>query len=279
MEVKITCLTNDSVGMEGRFWGEHGASYLVESGPTRILFDTGSSWEIIEHNLRELQMDLRGVSHIVLSHGHYDHTGGLLGVLAHTRRPTLIADPLIFGRKVSENPQTGVQHEIGLPHPRRKVEALAVLCLTEGALEIIPGISVTGRIPRVTDFEQSPAHMLAEIDGALQPDLLLDDRSMVIDLGEKLVLLCGCCHAGLINTLQYVDGLYHKPLAAIIGGIHLNGAQPERIQKTVQALRDHCQLEKMHFNHCTGLEATAALLNAFGERVEPCLVADQFVYR
>lgn len=278
MNLRISCLANDSVGMDRPFWGEHGASYLIEAGEKRILFDTGTSWEILQHNLNELHMDLNGVSQVILSHGHYDHTGGLMGVLQHTDHPVLLGDPLVFNRKISRNPENGQEHDIGLPYTRAQVEALADVRLSKEAVDVLPGIRVTGRIPRVTGYEQIPPHMLIELDGGMQPDPLLDDRSVVIDLGGSLVLLCGCCHAGIINTLMYVDAMYHKPLKAVIGGIHLSGAKPERIERTVQELRTRFVPEKLHFNHCTGLHATAALLNAFGDQVDPCLAGAQLEY-
>ena len=278
MKLRISCLANDSVGMDKPFWGEHGASYLLETNGARILFDTGTTWDILQHNLKILDLNLGGVSQVILSHGHYDHTGGLLGVLQHTQHPLLLGDPLVFNRKVSRNSKTGQDHEIGVPHSRHQLEELSEVRLSVEPVEVLPGIMVTGRIPRLTDYEHIPPSMLAEIDGTLQPDPLLDDRSIVIDLGDSLVLLCGCCHAGIINTLMYTDDLYHKPFKAVIGGIHLSGAKAERIERTVQELKHRFKPEMLHFNHCTGLQATASLINAFGDRVDPCLSGSQLEY-
>ena len=278
MRIRITCLINDSVGMEGFFWGEHGVSYLIETGGRYLLFDTGSSWEVLHHNLQQLKLNLNDISYIVLSHGHYDHTGGLMGVLSQSHYPTIVADPLLFNRKVSRNSETGEMREIGIPHSRVQVEALADLHLTIEPAEVLPGVTVTGRIPRLTNFEPTPPHMLTEVEGRLEPDWLLDDRSMVVDLGDRLVLLSGCCHSGLINTLLYVETMFGKPLATVAGGIHLNGAKPERIERTIGALQTHFQPDLLYFNHCTGLEATAALMNVFGERVKPFLVGTVLEY-
>lgn len=272
MKIKIICLANNNVGMGGPLRGEHGASYLIDEDGKRILFDTGTSWDVLQHNLNKLDINLRDVANIVLSHGHYDHTGGLLGALSQMNRPCIIADPLLFSRKLSRNPETGEMRDIGLPHPRARVEELASLRLTVDPVEVLPGVTVTGRIPRVTDFEPTPAKMLIELDGKIEPDLLWDDRSIVMDLGEQLVLLCGCCHSGLVNTLMYVRKEFAKPVMAIIGGIHLFDAKPERIEKTIKALQNDFQADLMYFNHCTGLEATAELRSSLGERVNFCPV-------
>lgn len=278
MNFQITCLNNDTVGMDKGMWGEHGVSYLVEHGQDRILFDTGTSWEIVAHNIKTLDLPPEGISHIVLSHGHYDHTGGLMGALDWISGPTVVADPLLFNRKISRNPKTGEEHEIGIPHSREKVAEKASLLLTEEAVEIAPGITVTGRIPRNTRYEKTPDYMLVEMEDERKQDIMLDDRSIVLETEKGLVLLTGCCHAGLINTLQYVRSRFQQPVYAAIGGIHLVGASQERIERTIEALATDFPLAEMYFNHCTGLPATIALTNAFGERVKPCLAGSQLEF-
>ncbi len=271
MIFRITCLNNDAVGMDSGMWGEHGISYLIEKGDSRILFDTGTSWEILAHNLDKKNLSLSSISHIVLSHGHYDHTGGLLWVLSQTQKPTLVADSLIFNQKYARRDNSDKLIEIGIPYTRQQIEEKAHLLLTDEMVEILPGITVTGRIPRLTSFEKAPQSMLVEMNGEMQPDTLQDDRSIVLQTEKGLVLLTGCCHAGLINTLTEIRSRFAKPIFAITGGIHLVGANAERVQKTIDALRDEFKPAEMYFNHCTGHDAIIALSNAFGEQVKPCL--------
>ncbi len=270
MTFRITCLNNDSVGMDSGMWGEHGISYLIEKGNQRILFDTGTSWEILDHNLKKKKMTLDNVSHVVLSHGHYDHTGGLLWVLSQLKMPTLVADPIIFNQKYSDRGEGKELVEIGIPFTREQIEEKANLLRSAEPVEIMESVIVTGRIPRITSFEKAPQSMLVEIDGEKQPDTILDDRSIVLQTEKGLVLLTGCCHAGIINTLFEIRSRFGKPVYAITGGIHLVGASEERVQKTIEALRDEYKQAEMYFNHCTGLDAIIALTNAFGKQVKPC---------
>ena len=196
MTFRITCLNNDTVRMDKGMWGEHGVSYLIEKDNDRILFDTGTSWEIVKHNLKEMGIQLNDVTQIVLSHGHYDHTGGLMGALEQIQQPRLVADPLIFNKKFSRNLDTGELHEIGMPYACELVQDKASLLLTREPVALRPGMTVTGRVTCQTGFEQTPQNMLVEVDGALEQDTLPDDRSMILATDKGLVLLTGCCHAG-----------------------------------------------------------------------------------
>ena len=133
---------------------------------------------------------------------------------------------------------------------------------------------VTGRIPRDNDFEQIPTSMQVEVNGSLEQDQMLDDRSIVLDTEKGLVLLCGCCHAGIINTLHYVRTISQQKIHAVIGGIHLVDAKFTRIDSTLLELQNNFQPEEMYFNHCTGHKAIVALTNAFGEQVRPFVAGE-----
>jgi 7,8-dihydropterin-6-yl-methyl-4-(beta-D-ribofuranosyl)aminobenzene 5'-phosphate synthase len=268
--VQITCLDNDCVAMRGGFWGEHGLSFLIESPDCQVLFDTGTSSEILSHNLGRFEKDLHSISHLVLSHGHRDHTGGLDWVLTEAHSPKLIGDPQVFENKVSRNKDSGEIRSVGSPLSRDQAALRSTLMLTAEEFRIARQVYVTGRIPRITDFEKIPDEMLVEKDGVLEPDQLPDDRSMVITTDSGLVVVCGCCHAGLINTLLYIREHHPGSIHAILGGIHLKGASPDRIERTIQALSDDFKPEHLYLNHCTGDEAYFALQAAFGECVKPC---------
>jgi 7,8-dihydropterin-6-yl-methyl-4-(beta-D-ribofuranosyl)aminobenzene 5'-phosphate synthase len=106
----------------------------------------------------------------------------------------------------------------------------------------------------------------------------MDDRSIVLNTEKGLVLLCGCCHAGIINTLNYVRSISRQKIHAVIGGIHLVGAKPTRIDSTLGELQNIFQPDEMYFNHCTGRQAIVALTQTFGERVKPYVAGQELVF-
>jgi 7,8-dihydropterin-6-yl-methyl-4-(beta-D-ribofuranosyl)aminobenzene 5'-phosphate synthase len=108
--------------------------------------------------------------------------------------------------------------------------------------------------------------------------MFMDDRSVVLDSEKGLILVCGCCHAGIINTIMHVKKIYQKPVCSVIGGIHLHGANEERISKTLERIRDNFNIESFYFNHCTGDEAYAAFKCELGTRVKPFLAGDRLEF-
>lgn len=262
----VACLDNDCVKIFQSFWGEHGLSFLVETAQQSVLFDVGTTPAVMEHNLKLLGKDLSQISHVVLSHAHYDHTGALGWVLQQTRQPVLIADPDVFVGRFSR--REGKLKPTGVPVGRAEVEARAGLLLTEEMVKIGDGITVTGRIPRLNSYEVPNAKMLIQQGDNLVIDEFLDDRSLVLETELGIVVLLGCCHAGLINTLAYVRQHFDAPIRAIAGGTHLLEASPQRIAWTIRELESKYHPERLYFNHCTGMEAQVAFRNALGAKAQ-----------
>lgn len=261
---RITCLDNDCVKVFESFWGEHGLSFLIETAEQSVLFDVGTTSTVLEHNLKQLGKDLSGVSHIALSHAHFDHTGALDWVLDQTHQPILIADPDIFVERFSR--RKGKLKPTGVPTERVKIEGRTQVLLTEDSFQIGKGITLTGRIPRLNEFEVANEKMMIKQGGDLVTDHFLDDRSLILEAEQGLVVLLGCCHAGLINTLTCVKEHFNAPIQAVIGGTHLLEAGPERIAWTIEELESKFQPERLYFNHCTGMAAQIAFHNALGGR-------------
>jgi 7,8-dihydropterin-6-yl-methyl-4-(beta-D-ribofuranosyl)aminobenzene 5'-phosphate synthase len=140
------------------------------------------------------------------------------------------------------------------------------------------GIFATGEIPRVTAYEDTGGAFFLDAAGT-RPDPLVDDQTLVIDLGRSVVLLSGCAHAGMVNTLDHVRHLTGgKPVSAVIGGLHLGSAGEERLQQTIARLRD-AQLEILAPAHCTGWPATAKLWSAFPEIFRSAGVGTVFEFK
>ncbi len=272
-KIQITCLINDTVKWDKGFWGEHGISFLIELPDERILFDTGTSPQILEHNLNKINTDLKEISAVVLSHGHYDHTGALEWVLSKVDYPRVIADPLVFDQKLIKKEDGGFW-PVGSPMKNCEVEKKADLHLTTELTEIADGVFVTGRIPRNTSFEKTPENYYRETKNDLHTDTIPDDRTLVILSAMGLLVVCGCCHAGLINTLTYITDHFKKPIHAVMGGIHLVGASEERIQETLRGLQNIFKPDHLYLNHCTGFDALTELRLGLGDIVQPFLAAD-----
>lgn len=265
MGLRITTLSDNTAG-RGRFLAEWGLSFLVETDEVNILFDTGKSISA-SHNAATVRFDLTQIDKIVLSHGHNDHTGGLRQILRKMKKEVeIIAHPDIWSAKYRRR-QGEADKYIGIPFQRQKLESLgARFNLTTKPLKITDSIMTTGEIPMVTEFEQIDPNLFVKEDGGLQPDKLLDDLALVIKTGAGLVVVLGCAHHGIINTLYHAQQLTGvKSIHAILGGAHLISASKERIRLTIAALKE-LGVQRLGLCHCTDMPAACLLAQEFGDR-------------
>ncbi len=258
MKLKLTVVAENTVGKRGLL-GEHGLAFWLELGKRHILFDTGQGL-VIQKNARELGLNLEQVNAIVLSHGHYDHTGGLKDVLASSSKPTVYAHPGCFAPKYGQNAD-GSSRYIGMPHlSKTEVCKTAELVLVEKPIELYGNLRLTGPIPRTNSFEDTGGAFYKD-EKCQKTDHIPDDQAAYIETGAGTVVLLGCAHSGIINTLKYVQLLTeNRPIHAVIGGMHLHQASRERMERTFE------QLTRLNVNslfpcHCTGFYASAALRN------------------
>lgn len=264
MPIRISTLSENSAGM-GDFLGEWGLSIMIETGNTTILFDSGKSISAA-YNADSLKIDLTQVSKIVLSHGHYDHTGGLRDVLRRIgKQIDVIAHPDIWQAKYSRRKDEPDRH-IGIPFQRRELEGLgARFKLSKEPVGITDNIMTTGEVPMVTDFEQIDDGLFVKEDSGWQPDKFLDDQALVIKTEGGLVIILGCAHRGMINTLYHARRLTGvEKIYAVIGGSHLMGVSEERLWQTIDALRGF-GIQRMGLCHCTDLPVASLLVQEFSE--------------
>jgi 7,8-dihydropterin-6-yl-methyl-4-(beta-D-ribofuranosyl)aminobenzene 5'-phosphate synthase len=270
--MRVICVVDDAVQRSSPYWGEHGLAFLIEEEGRRVLFDTGQSGTVLLHNLGLLGIDPATIDGLAISHAHYDHTGGLPSLLEHLRAGTaLYANPDLFRERFSR--REGQLKSIG---PSLTQEALATrltLNLNARPQEILPGLWTTGEILKRPEAEGKSNYHLMREGEALVADAYRDDMALVFTVGDHLVLLCGCCHAGLLNTLAHVEHTFERPVAIIAGGLHLTSATAQDLQHVGQVLMSMPALQRVYPNHCTGEAAFVALTRILGPAVvHPCPV-------
>lgn len=247
---------------------EHGLAMWIETEGRRILFDTGQG-AALEPNARMLGTDLSTADTLVLSHGHYDHTGALASVLRQAPDVDVYCHPGVTRPRYAI--RDGKTRSIGIPRePKEALDAVPEehLHWVEKPLMLTDKVGLTGFVPRQTGYEDTGGPFYLDPEGT-SPDLIEDDMALWIDTDEGTVVCLGCAHAGVVNTLEYISGLTgHRTFRAVIGGFHLMSAGQERLDETVEAL-GRLSAALLAPCHCTGDSATAHLRAALGERVAP----------
>lgn len=271
MSVKIVVLSENTSGPGEGLLAEHGLSLYIEKDEHRILFDTGQASPVLLNNASRLNIDLKQIDAIVISHGHSDHAGGLPAVLTLNNRDLPVyVHPLVFEEKllILKDASGGdIVRDVSVRYTKSYLESYgANFDEASEAREIFPDVLLTGQIPRVTPFENPMTNLWIRRDNALIPDEVLDEHSIIIRTPKGLILLLGCCHPGLINTIEYAIQLTGETrFAAIIGGTHLMFHTEERLAQTLDELVKY-DIALIGTSHCTGSRANAQIRARFGDR-------------
>jgi 7,8-dihydropterin-6-yl-methyl-4-(beta-D-ribofuranosyl)aminobenzene 5'-phosphate synthase len=265
--MKITIICENTVGRRVGL-GEHGFSAFIEMNEEKYLFDTGAGHSVVENSL-ELNKDLRMVKKIFLSHGHFDHTGGLPEVLKLTGKVDVHAHPSLFIDRIhliKEN-EKEIKKFVGLPYKKKYLESLgANFIFNTNFIEVEKGLFLSGEVPRKTPFEKPDPMLFAEIDGKTSQDVFSDDQSLILDSERGFILILGCAHSGMINIINYVTERTGKDkFYAILGGTHLDFLTSEQLEESIQTLKK-MKIQKIGVCHCTGMRAAFRLQQEFGDR-------------
>ncbi|MFW9807232.1 MAG: MBL fold metallo-hydrolase [Candidatus Thorarchaeota archaeon] len=276
-EVEIHILSDGNVQIKDVI-GEAGFAALVvarydDSSTFQFLFDTAGGTPTLEHNAgimkERFDLDLTAIEMIVLSHGHWDHVAGVLKVIDIIGKPVpVLCHPSALYHKIFTS-DDGKRHEIGI-HPYYQESELGSkteVIATRDPYKIADGIMTTGVVPRTNTFETLTGVLQKIVTNQNEqevPDKISDDLSVIFHLkDDSVILLTGCCHSGIVNTMDHSASLSaSSTITGIVGGLHLHDASKERLSKTIEYL-DNYPLATIAACHCTGLRGRAALMNAF----------------
>ena len=266
MEARATTLSENTAFVIPRgMLGEWGLSVLVERDDRKILLDAGASITAAR-NGGLLGINWDRIDAIVLSHGHYDHTGGLREVLTRIRKQVKIfAHPDVFDAKFIRMDKDQSPVYIGIPFQRAELESLgADFQLTSEPVWLSENVATSGEIPMITDFETIDAGLCVRKNGEMVPDPLKDDQALFIKTSLGLVVVLGCAHRGTINTLHHarkVTGV--ETIYSVIGGTHLIRASEVQMEMTIATLKEF-GVQRLGVSHCTGMPAAMRLAQEFG---------------
>ena len=261
--INITTLSENTATVD--CVAEWGLSILIDVDGFKILFDTGAGHSVI-HNAQLMGIDFSSIDKIILSHGHFDHTGGLSDILKRrAQNVDVIGHPDIWTLKYSCNKEYGDRY-IGMQHSRAHLEGSgAQFKLSKEPVWLTDNIVTSGEVPMITDYETIDANLFVKQGLEFKPDLFADDLSLGIKTELGLVIILGCSHRGVINIIRRMqDVTQEERVFCVVGGTHLMAASDERISRTIEDLKK-INIQRLGVSHCTGFKASAELFKHFPE--------------
>ena len=282
-ELKITTLS--TMLTEFRGVGEWGYAALIEADGHTVLFDTGERPDTVLENAAELGIDLSTVDTVILTHNHFDHTGGLVTLRRTLKdenpsalQQTHVGDGIFLPRKLDPEaakklPPIPKELLVSATEVRDEYEALGGrFIIHEKPYELHPGMWITGPIPRVHPEKNWTPFMQIERNGSLEEDTIPEDQALVINTTKGLVVVSGCGHAGIVNTMEYARSIVdEKPVHAVLGGFHLLSLPDEKVEWTGAKMHEF-GVEHVQGSHCTGINAVQLLRDSADLRRDTSVV-------
>ena len=289
MSVVLITLAENTVAMP-RFLADWGLSILVKADNCAILFDTGFSFATV-YNAGLYGINIAAIDKVVLSHGHLDHTGGLREILRRTGKKEIIAHPAIWDAKflkmqqplatlfgnsinLSEEQMDGFripyqekEEFCGIPYAKDELESLgAQFKFEKVAVQLSENVFTTGEIALEKEYETVGPVFFTKDASGFRPDNMPDDLALVVKTSKGLVILLGCSHRGMINSIKQAQKITgEERVHTVVGGTHLVSASDERINNTIKDLVE-LDVKRIGVSHCTGFRASTIFSQVFKER-------------
>jgi len=272
--ITITPVAENTAPTGMGLMAEHGLSFHILNNGEELLFDTGQGL-VLENNMKLLGKEISKIQKIVLSHGHYDHTGGLK-FASENADFSVFGHPDLFIPKFASIDGENF-YDIGCPVSRVDLEENGVsFLLSKSSQKVSDNIITTGEIPLRTDFEIIENHFYREGQNKKIPDPLNDDLGIIIETDKGLVVILGCTHRGIINTLMHISDLTgEKKFHMVMGGLHLGGADKVKMDLVIDKLSDF-KIDNLITAHCTGSFASVCL--ASSEKINHSFIGLGFPY-
>ncbi|MBF8982275.1 MBL fold metallo-hydrolase [Lutibacter sp. B2] len=260
--MKVTVLVDNNTYIDRYFIGEPGVSYFIEDKGINILFDVGYS-DVFIKNAQKMNVDMKNIDFVVISHGHNDHTGGLIPLTSlyteaktekkSCKKPSLIAHPSAFLMKTFE------EEEIGSILSEERLKRYFHMKLSKEPLWLTENLVFLGKIERKNDFENKVPIGKVEDQGKMVDDYVIDDSALVYKSKQGLVIITGCSHAGICNIIEYAKKVCKdERIIDVIGGFHLLNPSKEQLEGTVNYMKT-INAKKVYACHCTDLDSKIAL--------------------
>lgn len=265
-ELRITTLIENMPDDEGKLLAEHGLSLHIEFDGKRILFDTGQTGDFVK-NAKDLGIDLKALDNIIISHGHYDHSGGVMTLMSELGKPIPFYAGEGFFVPKYKHLSDGTYRYNGNPFTEQEMSEgkMDLRMVTEDITLLSDKIILFKNFPAVFGFEHKNEKFVLPEGEAYKVDAFEEEIALGLRTGKGLVLIVGCSHVGICNILQAVTRRVDEPIYAVLGGTHLMEADEDRLQKTMEVFR-RFGVQCVAVSHCTGEQGIALAKETFGEQ-------------